>query len=722
MKTVTVTFRGPSEADPFSCSDGEFAASTPFFPDDKKDDDSGKPGDSGDADDSTPSLHPGERVAQLPQDATLLTLHRPQGEDRARFNLIMLHGDGALVAVTSDVSLLAGAEPSLLAENFAKPDRVVTFGPYLVFLRKGESPVYSRWLGEARYTEPAPLPAAPAPAVNATPAHLPGFTRMAGDHPEFTVRVEYPAGADAAVAAWAGGDDIPAGHQDTLADVAKAVEEAIARQWQRLVGCAADAGLNLFPAYAVTALAVRPDGDATPDSEMLFAAVSEPSLLNDDDAAVTFRIGSMSASGGVLRLTLGVSRRPMDLTPEEPDPQLHPIPTSLQPAAGERFTIRWHTVVSAPISDVADKDDELTLSGPATFSPGSGTRTRGWQLAVVSGQTRSERLSADAFLTAHPALRPKALASANAATAFNSRLLLAEGSEMTASVPGLPFVAASRSCLDCPDILDLTPSFRALSSGQFGQFPLYLVCSDGVRAASPDGDGFRSVQLISRDRPSALPVALTADSMLMTTPRGLVEFRSATATLLTALTANSSLLIPHYHYAGEMAVMHASGTAPLLFSLREKKLREAEFQADAFCSLWPDIYMLSGRGVYRVESRERRVERLAADGGVESGEPLLYTRPLKLGDPYCRKRVERVRLAPGFDGEGKPMGVACCLEGSNDLLLWHPLARTAGKAAGAQLRPQGPTPWRYFRLGFRPAPSLVRFPALCQFVIGNFNI
>jgi hypothetical protein len=62
-----------------------------------------------------------------------------------------------------------------------------------------------------------------------------------------------------------------------------------------------------------------------------------------------------------------------------------------------------------------------------------------------------------------------------------------------------PFVMKQTTSLD-DDIVALATTTKAISEGQFGQFPLYAFCNDGIWALEPSSDGtYASKQPVSRD-------------------------------------------------------------------------------------------------------------------------------------------------------------------------------------------------------------------------------
>lgn len=96
------------------------------------------------------------------------------------------------------------------------------------------------------------------------------------------------------------------------------------------------------------------------------------------------------------------------------------------------------------------------------------------------------------------------------------------------------FPAVGSYTIDTDEIYNVSTSAKALSQGQFGQFPLYAFCSDGIWALEVASDGtFSAKQPISRD------VCNNADSItqidgavVFTTDQGLKLIQGSEVTLL----------------------------------------------------------------------------------------------------------------------------------------------------------------------------------------------
>jgi hypothetical protein len=94
-----------------------------------------------------------------------------------------------------------------------------------------------------------------------------------------------------------------------------------------------------------------------------------------------------------------------------------------------------------------------------------------------------------------------------------------------------PFVMKQTTSLN-DDIVALATTTKAISEGQFGQFPLYAFCNDGIWALEPSSDGtYASKQPVSRDvcsNPKA--ITQTDNAVVFPTLQGLKVLQGGTTT------------------------------------------------------------------------------------------------------------------------------------------------------------------------------------------------
>lgn len=99
----------------------------------------------------------------------------------------------------------------------------------------------------------------------------------------------------------------------------------------------------------------------------------------------------------------------------------------------------------------------------------------------------------------------------------------------------LQFPAAGRVNVSGGAVVGAAPAVRAMSSGQLGEFPLYVFTSDGVWALArgADGAGFRAVQAVSARRCcNPWVIAVTGRGVVFADTSGLMRIDGSTVTSL----------------------------------------------------------------------------------------------------------------------------------------------------------------------------------------------
>ena len=244
----------------------------------------------------------------------------------------------------------------------------------------------------------------------------------------------------------------------------------------------------------------------------------------------------------------------------------------------------------------------------------------------------------------------------------------------------------------------LASSTHALSQGQFGQFPLYAFCTDGIWALSVAGDGtFASVQPVSRDCcANAASVVPTDRSVVFCTSQGLKAIYGSQVRLLSEaldgpaegaellrgvvrefdpLVVDEDKDLAHtlqsctvaYDYPNHALHIftpegNGSGVAlhyVLALSSGEFSLCSEAVQPDAVVGCWPDTLVQEGSRVMRF-SAKRRADRLT--------KALVLTRPLDFGTAVGRKWLCDLRVLWRQRNTESSLRVA--LFGSNDRIHW----------------------------------------------------
>lgn len=266
-------------------------------------------------------------------------------------------------------------------------------------------------------------------------------------------------------------------------------------------------------------------------------------------------------------------------------------------------------------------------------------------------------------------------------------------------------------------VLRIVSAAKALSEGQFGQFPLYAFTTEGVWALEVSATGTYSFrQPITRD------VCINADgitqldsAVLFPTARGIMlisgsqtqcisdpidsEFPFNAQTIETFNTLHSiihkdDMCLPTlpftaflencrmlYDYVHQHIIVYNSGiTYAYVFSLKSRQW--GMITSDIVYSLnsYPDALA--------VDSQNNIVN--FSDTNYSVSEVLVLTRPLKLDAPDILKTIDTIIQRGHF----RPGHVQSVLYGSRDLYNWH----LVWSSKDHYLRGFRGTPYKYFRI------------------------
>lgn len=276
-------------------------------------------------------------------------------------------------------------------------------------------------------------------------------------------------------------------------------------------------------------------------------------------------------------------------------------------------------------------------------------------------------------------------------------------------------------------ILGISTAAKALSQGQFGQFPLYAFTSEGVWALEVNSSGTYSArQPITRDV-CIDPESITQidSAVLFATSRGIMIISGSNTQCLTD-TINSqfpfrfSARFPGAEYIHKL--LHPDGplghpddncldTAPFpQFLASCKMLYDYSHQRIFFYNPSADfpygyIYSLKSKewGMFlsrfadglnaypdaiAVDSDGAIVDFSSADTLSQPG--ILLSRPIKLEAPDVLKTVNSLIIRGNFAADG----VATALFGSRDLIHWH----LVWSKASHILRSFSGSPYKYYRI------------------------
>lgn len=236
------------------------------------------------------------------------------------------------------------------------------------------------------------------------------------------------------------------------------------------------------------------------------------------------------------------------------------------------------------------------------------------------------------------------------------------------------------------DIVGISTAAKALSQGQFGQFPLYVFCTDGIWALEVSSDGtYSAKQPISRD------VCNNADSItqidgavVFTTDQGLKLIQGSEVALLSGAMDGHNV-DEHAYFPERFFATHKKSESDGLENFDALVVQETrDFrQILATCNIAYDypnqllrIFPKGESGkpykyyVYSLESREFACEEsLGAVNAVVAGYPtplvqigttlytfgnevdnntlrngLLLTRPIDMGEPFAMKKLRDLRM------------------------------------------------------------------------------
>lgn len=295
-------------------------------------------------------------------------------------------------------------------------------------------------------------------------------------------------------------------------------------------------------------------------------------------------------------------------------------------------------------------------------------------------------------------------------------------------------------------ILGLCSAVKALSQGQFGQFPLYAFTTEGVWALELSSTGtYRAIQPVTRDVCiNALSITQIDDAVLFATQRGIMLIQGSQAQCITDtvfsqapfnvldlpamsqlhaklghMTHDHGLLVKPflnflsacrmvYDYVHQHIIVFnptlGDDRQPLysyayVFSLRSKQWGMILSHLVSPVGAYPDAMAMTLEGSLVSFSHM----------GETASKGLYITRPLKLDAPNVHKTVSAL-IQRGHFQRGD---VSTVLYGSRDLYTW----RLVSSSRDHYLRGFRGTPYKYFRIAALASLSVGKsiFGASVQF-------
>lgn len=289
-------------------------------------------------------------------------------------------------------------------------------------------------------------------------------------------------------------------------------------------------------------------------------------------------------------------------------------------------------------------------------------------------------------------------------------------------------------------ILGICAAVKALSQGQFGQFPLYAFSTDGVWALEVSSTGSYSAK-----QPITREVCINSESItqmdtavLFATDRGIMLISGSTATCITDSVNNEvSLSLPDLPYISKILDTYksfqknskatlAGGIKIIPFVEYLKKCRMVFDYTHQRIIVYNNeqtyayVYSLKtlkwGMMLSDIsETVNYYPDSLAMDksGNIvnfsyskaTSNAVLLITRAFKLGEPNILKTIDTLIIRGTF----RKGNVCVVLYGSLDLFNWHLIASSVDQC----LRGFRGTPYKYFRIAV--IGSLQKGESICSF-------
>lgn len=644
----TVSLHAPSEADDIRCQDGEIVLPEGLSFCDE------------------PSLTSVVRPVlnekfKLPDGAKVLCFHKLPGEGE-RWNVVVSRGNYA--------SYVGNESPRLMTD-FVRIDsfgviKVVAVGNFIVFLC-ADGLRYALWSEtERNYLWLDKIPAPPVVKFVPESAVLYPYVSVAGDYPEFDIRMSVPAGSEAGILTWLGGKGV-----GTCPDTVKiSLFKEISKVLKIFVGAVKQAGLYFGPVKARAAWKVK-------DYLWLPSAVS---FVSNSDGPLSAKIVAVVCEDGMLSLRLRLSMRPYKIGDDS---------ASVIVSGPWRELVSGAAVITEAVEETINPD---VVSDAVSLSDGD----RGFYIG--ESETADAEITAGVDIALHyPENETPQDIISEGETLFILQNGAGSGIRMHVSVVGLPMLLRGSDVIPGGRVINICESLRALSSGQLGDFPLYAFTDAGIRALTPAPVGFRDVQLISRDVPfSAESFASLPDSTCFITRRGVMLVKgSSVKSLSEGLSAPGKLHWEFcaedriaYHYGLDALLLFRSGTPDCrIYGFAAGRWVRGAFALDGDIGRLPVLMVSRGNAYSEIMFFETTEE--VEDGASEFPVPSslrIITRPLKFGSALTVKKLTDI-AAMFPDGIMREISVF----GSLNLRKWHNLGKTT--TGLMRLRGSG---WRFF--------------------------
>lgn len=715
MKRSAISILPPSSLDDLCCRDGEITNPLWVFSGQEIKDDapSRKPSSGSDEPDLSlppfpalglPALSAAHKF-RIPDGFRIIAFHNPGNGRDLRPLVISPDALPGVMFDDSHVSMIPDADP-LLYDSVAVTGNFIsciTREGVRFFRYRPDSDSYE-WLGDT--------PSHPSVSFSLEPSAFPPYSAVADSPPLFDVAVGVADDLSAATLDWLAGHD----SRRCPDSVKGAVCTAVASAFSTLLDKIERAGY-IFGSLSAAAARVTSSGNLT---------LLSPLLPLGFQAPVALQIVSASHNSGILAMRLRLNRSPSRLKAVVPAAEMPSAwraafpkvallsteyrsdiarPVSVSDAASVAQGARGFFVTMTAADPAGADDAPPALYSLATLSVGSDDYARGCLLP--SPATMLSPVEITDLLAVR---NPRILRSC-------SGVLLSVGDSLGVSLPGLPMVC-SALCEVAGEILDVAPSLKALSSGQLGDFPLYAFTSEGIHALSPDGKGgMRDVQLIARDLPmSHLSIEPLPAATAFISPQGVMSVAASKVSLLSDELDSQTdpwIFTPSdrlaYHYPSDSLILYnPDASSCRVLDMQNSTWHSASLKIRMHLNAWPRLFSVDEDGfcreVVRIGSDDPSLPLLypewnppaesteKSDTGTATGNPpsaiptvpdspmisgdsfIVYTRPIKLGDPFACKRLSAISLL-WPDLCRRPFR----LEGRNPGGPWRVIARSDGQ-------------------------------------------
>ena len=195
------------------------------------------------------------------------------------------------------------------------------------------------------------------------------------------------------------------------------------------------------------------------------------------------------------------------------------------------------------------------------------------------------------------------------------------------------------------EIMDMAVANTALSQGQFGQYPLYVFCSDGIYAMNVGTNvAYSNSTPVSRDIITRDLISID-QAVAFISDRGLKILQGSTVTDVSLVMQSNSYeekddrfeefikgaKLAYNYFFGEIYLLREDKEFAYVYELNSQTWSKRKIDFKNKVDVYPDLYIQDSRGMYRL-SRETI--------GARTQEFTLRTRPMNWGDGF--KKVARM--------------------------------------------------------------------------------